>query len=282
MKLPALFKSFILLDVLASASVASLSAQSAFSSDPVAYYTELLAAYNNDPIQAMQVADPAYAATFDEPRLIEVFGAERQWMTEGDKLRLKQAGLAFMDVTDFEDIEVDRSFVSAEKSWPEIQRQDKVNKVISLLSVDAMREDLVTLTSFYNRFYRSDYGVKSSRWIFDQVLQIVASAPPSTRLSIETFTHSFPQSSIIARFEPSGGRSSPSPKHPRDVLPRIILARTRTRPTTSSRCSRRRALMTTARARSRFSPPSARSLRLDSPPRLRSSFTGTQRRKEVC
>ena len=59
----------------------------------------LLAAHEDDPVRVMRLVDPGYAATLDEPRLLQVFGAEPAWMTEGDKLRLKQQGLSFMDLT---------------------------------------------------------------------------------------------------------------------------------------------------------------------------------------
>ncbi|KIJ10441.1 hypothetical protein PAXINDRAFT_16591, partial [Paxillus involutus ATCC 200175] len=60
-------------------------------------------------------------------------------------------------------------------------------------------------------YYRSEFGVQSSRWIHDKVLEIVANAPLSVHLSLETFTHSFPQPSVIARFEPASGRASSNP-----------------------------------------------------------------------
>lgn len=64
----------------------------------------LLAVHNDDPVEVMRLLDPVYATTLDEPRLLEVFGAEPVWMTEGDKLRLKKYGLSFMDLTGREDI----------------------------------------------------------------------------------------------------------------------------------------------------------------------------------
>jgi len=229
---PAELASFVTLSLFASRSFALSSQahdQSVLSADNgataemdhKAYVEGLLAIHDNDPVAAMKVADPVYGAMLDEPRLLEIFGQPRQWMTEGDKLRLKQEGLSFIDLTNFEEFEVDSAFAEEVKSWPDIHQQTKVNEAVSLLNVDNLRKNLGTLTSFYNRFYRSEYGVKSSRWIFDQVVEIVTNAPPSTRLSLETFPHSFPQSSVIARFEPTGGRASSSSHQ--DVLPRIII-----------------------------------------------------------
>jgi leucyl aminopeptidase len=57
-------------------------------------------------------------------------------------------------------------------AWPELQYQDKVKSVTKLLSKDEMRNNLANLTSFHNRYYRSEFGVKSSRWLYDQILDV--------------------------------------------------------------------------------------------------------------
>jgi len=65
---------------------------------------QLLAAHNDDPVEVMRLVDPSYAPTLDEPRLLQVFGADPVWMTEGDKLRLRKQGLGFMDLTGHQDV----------------------------------------------------------------------------------------------------------------------------------------------------------------------------------
>ncbi|KAG1740053.1 hypothetical protein EDB19DRAFT_1908646 [Suillus lakei] len=45
----------------------------------------------------------------------------------------------------------------------------------------------------------------------DDPVQIIAAPPPGVRLSVETFTHTFPQPSVVARFEPFYGCSSSNP-----------------------------------------------------------------------
>jgi leucyl aminopeptidase len=178
----------------------------------------LLATHADDPVQVMRLLDPENASELDAPRLLQVFGAKAVWMTEGDKLRLRRQGLGFIDLTDHQDMHVCHG--SAESTWPELQHQEKVASVIKLLSKDEMKNNLGNLTSFHNRYYRSEFGVQSSRWLYNQILDIISTAPPGVRLSIETFTHTFPQPSIIARFEPFFGRSSPNPTI---ALPRIIV-----------------------------------------------------------
>ena len=63
-----------------------------------------LAAHNNDPVEAIRLLDPIYASVLDEPRLAKAIGTEPMWMTEGDKLRLKNQGLSFTDFTSHENL----------------------------------------------------------------------------------------------------------------------------------------------------------------------------------
>ena len=66
-----------------------------------------------DPVDALLSLQPESAAALAEPRLLHVFGQEKpEWLTEGDKLRLRRAGKKFMDITssgDFYSHKVDAS-----------------------------------------------------------------------------------------------------------------------------------------------------------------------------
>lgn len=60
---------------------------------------------HTDPVAALLYLQPELAAQLAEQRLIHVLGqAEPEWMTEGDKLRLRQEKLKFMDITDHQDL----------------------------------------------------------------------------------------------------------------------------------------------------------------------------------
>lgn len=57
-----------------------------------------------DPVAALISLQPDATATLAEPRLLHVMGQEKpEWMTEGDKLRLRRLGKKFMDITEHED-----------------------------------------------------------------------------------------------------------------------------------------------------------------------------------
>ena len=57
-------------------------------------------------------------------------------------------------------------------------------------------------TSFHNRLWTGPHGVEPARWLHDHVATIISQSPKSTYISLDYFTHRFPQPSIIARFEP--------------------------------------------------------------------------------
>jgi leucyl aminopeptidase len=72
--------------------------------DRDAIIEQLLATCDDDPVHVMRLLDPENASELDSPRLLQVFGTEAVWMTEGDKLRLRQQGLGFIDLTNHQDL----------------------------------------------------------------------------------------------------------------------------------------------------------------------------------
>lgn len=60
---------------------------------------------HSDPVAALISLDPENELLLAEPCLLRVLDddSEPQWMTEGDKLRLRRQGKKFMDITDHEE-----------------------------------------------------------------------------------------------------------------------------------------------------------------------------------
>lgn len=57
----------------------------------------------SDPVVALLSLQPEIAADLAQPRLLHVIGDKKpEWMTEGDKLRLRRRGKKFVDITDHE------------------------------------------------------------------------------------------------------------------------------------------------------------------------------------
>lgn len=92
----------------------------------------------------------------------------------------------------------------------EPKNKDKVQSILKQLDTSRMRKRLEKLTSFQNRYYRSETGAQASQWVFDVVNDIVK-ASGRTRVQVEQFHHSWPQDSIIVRMEPLGPSSGTLP-----------------------------------------------------------------------
>lgn len=80
---------------------------------------------NDDPVDAMLSIHPELASDLAEPRLLHVFGQSKpEWMTEGDKMRLRRQGKKFMDITDHQGLYEDNSVsswagkASMDPKWP--------------------------------------------------------------------------------------------------------------------------------------------------------------------
>ncbi|KAH7029829.1 uncharacterized protein B0I36DRAFT_364303 [Microdochium trichocladiopsis] len=163
-----------------------------------------------DPVDALLFLDPALAAHVNEPRLLHLLGdKEAKWLTEGDKMRLRRQRRKFIDITGYEDYYNDvESLFAGDPHLPDFTHQRLIKPLLSLVSTDRMRTAIEHFSSYYNRYYGGVIGAKSARWLHDEIAEIIQAAPFGTHISLEYFTHPFPQSSIIARFEPKVRNSS--------------------------------------------------------------------------
>jgi hypothetical protein len=61
---------------------------------------------SEDPVKLLISLDAGLESQLSESRLIQIAGSSRapEWMTEGDKLRLRRRGLHFIDLTGAEEI----------------------------------------------------------------------------------------------------------------------------------------------------------------------------------
>ncbi|KAI0121707.1 hypothetical protein BJ170DRAFT_133642 [Xylariales sp. AK1849] len=159
---------------------------------------------HSDPVDALLFLQPELADKLAEPRLLHVFGErEPAWMTIGDKMRLRRTGKKFMDVTDYQDVSEQQVETFAGKAnLPNLTHQRLIKPLLPQVSTERMHDVLEHLTSYYNRFYDSVIGEHSAQWLHDHIAEIIDRSPFHTHISLEYFTHSFPQPSIIARFEP--------------------------------------------------------------------------------
>ncbi|KAF5515400.1 Leucine aminopeptidase 1 [Colletotrichum siamense] len=158
-----------------------------------------------DPVDALLSLQPEKADKLAERRLLHVFGEkEPQWMTEGDKLRLRRKGKKFRDITNHQDLYAEDSVGawSGKANLPKITHQRLIKPLFPKVNQTEMHDVLAHMTSYYNRYFDGPTGEESSQWLHDHIAEIIAQSPYHTHISLEYFTHNFVQSSIIARFEP--------------------------------------------------------------------------------
>ncbi|KAJ5404340.1 peptidase family M28 [Penicillium cosmopolitanum] len=165
-----------------------------------------------DPVAALvslQSEDEARAKTeaaLAEPRLLRRLGApnaKAEWMTEGDKMRLRREGVKFMDITDHEDFYKEQVDALAGKPrLPDLVHERLIRPLFPFVDTGRMFGVLEHMTGYYNRYFDDIHGELSSEWLYNHISQIIAKSPLHTHISLEYFTHPFRQSSIIARFEP--------------------------------------------------------------------------------
>lgn len=111
-----------------------------------------------------------------------------------------------MDITDAPD--TNSTVVQIQTPWDVPVRfpstcvmQEQVKELAGNLSKDTMRENLHKLNTFYNRYYKSKDGQKSSRWVLGRLEYIIKEANADGAVTAKAFTHKWPQMSIIARIQ---------------------------------------------------------------------------------
>lgn len=85
--------------------------------------------------------------------------------------------------------------------YPEaMEHSHEILPLTETLDKSNMRSNLEHFTSFYTRYYKSQTGIESATWLFDQVTAAVRESGASDHgASVERFAHPWGQFSIIAR-----------------------------------------------------------------------------------
>ncbi|KAJ1926306.1 hypothetical protein IWQ60_003894 [Tieghemiomyces parasiticus] len=129
-----------------------------------------------------------------------------QWMAPTEVELLIKSNIKFMDITDAMELEEPRSPLAqlADSPLPEkLHHKSVVRPIIDSLNTDLMKKALKTFTEFPTRYYKSDYGRQSSEWLYGQIAGVAHANADAKRVkvTVEYFSHPWPQSSIIARIE---------------------------------------------------------------------------------
>ncbi|GJE84666.1 leucine aminopeptidase 1 [Phanerochaete sordida] len=162
-----------------------------------------LLADTQTPLTKVQSAHAGYDLDLAEMRLVQVEGREPAWVSELDKINLKAQGLNFFDITETQELGATAHLRTLSKpSYDKPNASELVLPVLEKLSSDGPKENLKHFTSFRNRYYRSDTGRESQKWLLNKVSEITKEFAPKTlqeHISIQEFPHSWGQNTIITR-----------------------------------------------------------------------------------
>ncbi|KAG9312813.1 hypothetical protein JVU11DRAFT_6229 [Chiua virens] len=131
-----------------------------------------------------------FSLDLNEERLVQMEGKDPVRMTELDKIEAKAKGIKFFDV-------YGRPF-----SYTPPRLHDQVTKVIQTLSTDGPIENLVKFSGFRTRRTCVQMGKQSQKWLLSKIVEITNdNASPTLRslITVEEFTHSWGQNSIVRR-----------------------------------------------------------------------------------
>ncbi|KAF8665730.1 hypothetical protein AX16_000178 [Volvariella volvacea WC 439] len=154
------------------------------------------------PITSGGVTYPGFSLDLNAKRLVQFEGKPPVWITELEKIQAKASGLKFFDITDTQDID---SFTPSEPRnfiFPPPSATARVKEVLKELSEEGPRENLQKFSSFRTRYYRSDTGKESQKWLEAKISEITAqfaSRDLQKQITISEFPHPWGQNTVIAR-----------------------------------------------------------------------------------
>ncbi|RKP05632.1 hypothetical protein THASP1DRAFT_19559 [Thamnocephalis sphaerospora] len=151
-----------------------------------------------------------------EMHLIELSADKpASWLTWDQVRRLGRQDTPFMDITfrprlaEAAPSVRSRHLQSADE--PAAERQTlrfyaEAEPIVDSLNTNFIQSTLKQLTSFHDRFYTTENGVKSSEFVFELAKDIASRAKKGVSISVTQFHHSFDQPSVIARIEGEPGQ----------------------------------------------------------------------------
>jgi leucyl aminopeptidase len=121
-------------------------------------------------------------------------------LQRSSRLTVSQKDIHFIDITDEPRTQPNiRTVQKVAIRFPNaISKESEIRPLLSKLAITPMRENLVKFSNFHNRYYKSQYGAESSRWLLSKVGEVIKSAPGTENVKVRAFEHSWGQHSIIA------------------------------------------------------------------------------------
>lgn len=141
----------------------------------------------------------------EKKKLIQFGDQQKKWMTDFEvqafvaKLRSQGRHLGFMDITEHQEKKTSQVRSTLRKAVPD--QALVIDPLLPLLKVENLEGTVKTLSDFKTRHARTDFGVQSARWIVDQFKSMAKGRPGIT---VQLFSHSFKQPSVIVRISGKG------------------------------------------------------------------------------
>ncbi|KAI0355833.1 peptidase [Trametes cingulata] len=156
------------------------------------------------PLGGLSSNHPGFDLDLAAPRLVQLEGkGEPIVMTEFEKIVAKARGVRFFDVSDTPLLGSRAHFRALRtRSYPDPHNTETVTAVIETLDARNLKVELDRFTRFYTRYYCSLFGKEAQKWLLkriNEITQTFAPEPLRSVISVQEFTHPWPQSSIIVR-----------------------------------------------------------------------------------
>ncbi|KAE8133722.1 Leucine aminopeptidase 1 [Aspergillus pseudotamarii] len=166
----------------------------------------------------------------NEKYLIELAPYQTRWVTEEEKWALKLDGVNFIDITE----ERNPGFYPTLHQASNVRypsKMEHVDEVVALthgLTKANMERDLEKFTSFHTRYYKSQTGIESATWLYNQVQTVIEQSGAAEHgATVDQFAHSWGQFSIVARIPGKSNKTVVLGAHQDSInlfLPSILAA----------------------------------------------------------
>ncbi|GAA5995276.1 uncharacterized protein JCM10292_005071 [Rhodotorula paludigena] len=146
----------------------------------------------------------AHLAAFPERRTVCLAADECVDISEGEKALLSLVGKRFVDVTDHAPATL--SSAVGKDDYPSTIRYNAtiLEPLFKRISIPFMTDFLGNFSNFFNRYYRSEYGVQSQKFLLSHLKELHDTINPSANVTFHEFKHStWDQRTIILRWSPS-------------------------------------------------------------------------------
>jgi len=124
------------------------------------------------------------------------------WLTESEILELKQNGETFVDITDHPSYPVKNAHPQSLNAIPTtLKFQSVVTDLIDDINRTRVEEFVKEFSTFHTRYYQSETGQQSQKWLLSQVQATLQGF--SGNYSLREVDHGYLQHSIVARLDGS-------------------------------------------------------------------------------